>query len=229
MDKVLAWCVHLYTALGSILAFAMVVAAFEKDVSLFLWLILATLVIDGTDGILARHLQVKKVIPHYDGTTLDNIVDYLTYAFAPAIFFWTIIPHNTVGVIAIAMLLLSSCYQFCRIDAKSDNHNYYFLGFPDYWNIIALYAILLPLSPLVTIILIITCSILVFVPIKFIYPTRTQQYKKLNLSAASIYFVLFIIILIQYPNTNISLVILSLLYWLYYLIMSLYLTIQIKK
>ena len=54
-----------------------------------LWLGLATLFIDGTDGMLARRFRVKETIPWFDGALLDNIVDYLTYVFAPIVLLWT--------------------------------------------------------------------------------------------------------------------------------------------
>ena len=50
-----------------------------------LWLFLAAMVVDGTDGMLARRWRVKEVVPWFDGALLDNIVDYITYAFAPMV------------------------------------------------------------------------------------------------------------------------------------------------
>ena len=67
--------VHLYTASGSVLGLLIVLAAVEGDVEAALWLGLATLFIDGTDGMLARHFRVKETIPWFDGALLDNIVD----------------------------------------------------------------------------------------------------------------------------------------------------------
>ena len=42
------------------------------------------------------------------------------------------------------MPLLASCYQFCRSDAKTDDH--FFLGFPSYWNVVAFYVVVAELS-----------------------------------------------------------------------------------
>ena len=38
-------------------------------------------------------------------------------------------------------MVLASSYQFCRVDAKTDDH--FFLGFPSYWNIVAFYVYVL--------------------------------------------------------------------------------------
>ena len=74
---------HAYTASGVVLALLIVEAAYAGDATRALWLLLVALVIDGTDGMLARRFQVKERLPAFDGALLDNIVDYLTYAFAP--------------------------------------------------------------------------------------------------------------------------------------------------
>ena len=65
------------------------VAAFQGDIEQALWLGLIALIIDGTDGMAARYLRVSETIPSFDGARLDDIVDYLTYAFAPMVLLWT--------------------------------------------------------------------------------------------------------------------------------------------
>ena len=81
--------VHLYTARGSVLGLLIVIAAFEGEAVTALWLGLAALLIDGTDGMLARRFRVKETIPWFDGARMDDIVDYLTYVFAPIVLLWT--------------------------------------------------------------------------------------------------------------------------------------------
>ena len=71
-----------------------------------------------------------------------------------------------------AIPLLASGYQFCRTDAKTDDH--YFLGFPSYWNVVAFYVVVLDLTPAITAVILLGCSVLVFVPIKYVYPSRTK-------------------------------------------------------
>ena len=87
--RMAAAAVHAYTACGSVLAFLIVLAAFEGEPVRALWLGLLALIVDGTDGMLARKLQVKERLPWFDGARLDDIVDYLTYAFAPMVLLWT--------------------------------------------------------------------------------------------------------------------------------------------
>src|ERR1700694_2305806 len=84
-----AFVVHLYTASGAVLAFLIVLAAMRGNVLQALWLGLIALLVDGTDGWLARRFRVSETLPWFNGRRLDDIVDYLTYVFAPMLFLWT--------------------------------------------------------------------------------------------------------------------------------------------
>ena len=220
--------VHVYTASGTVLAFLMVIAAFEGDAIRALWISLAALVIDGTDGMLARRLRVKETIPSFDGARLDDIVDYITYAFVPVVLLWTggYLPDGTLGGVLAALPLMASAYQFCRVDAKTDDH--FFLGFPSYWNVVAFYVIIASLSPATTGIILAVCSALVFVPIKYIYPSRTRAFRRTNLAATAAWLVAYAVLLTQMPDPSMLLIWLSLLYIAYYLVSSVYLTLTGK-
>src|SRR5690606_15644234 len=101
--------IHAYTALGSVLALLMVHLAYAGEVVMVLWLFLVAMVIDGTDGFLARLVRVKEVLPGFDGALLDNIVDYLTYAFAPMVLLWSagLLPDGWLGGAVAAVPLLA--------------------------------------------------------------------------------------------------------------------------
>ncbi|GAA1580156.1 CDP-alcohol phosphatidyltransferase family protein [Kribbella karoonensis] len=215
---------HAYTASGTVLALLIVIAAIDGDAVRALWLGLAALVIDGTDGMLARRLRVKETIPWFDGAMLDNIVDYLTYAFAPIVLLWTggYLPAGTWGAVLGALPLLASSYQFCRVDAKTEDH--FFLGFPSYWNVVAFYIIVLGLSPVVTGVLLVVFSVLVFIPVKYVYPSRTKAFRSLNLLTTAIWLASYAVLLAQMPHPNSVVVVISLAYLVYYAALSVYLT-----
>ena len=61
--RVGAAAVHLYTASGAVLAFLIVLAAVEHRTSAALWLGLVALIIDSTDGTLARRFRVSETLP----------------------------------------------------------------------------------------------------------------------------------------------------------------------
>jgi phosphatidylcholine synthase len=220
--------VHLYTASGTVLAFLMVIAAFDGNAIRALWISLAALIIDGTDGMLARRLRVKETIPSFDGARLDDIVDYITYVFAPVVLLWTggYLPDGVVGGTLAALPLLASSYQFCRVDAKTDDH--FFLGFPSYWNVVAFYVIVAGLGSVTTGIILAVCSALVFVPIKYIYPSRTRIFRRANLLLNAAWLVAYAVLLVQMPDPSFVIVWLSLLYIAYYIGGSVYLTLTGK-
>ncbi|WP_122816610.1 CDP-alcohol phosphatidyltransferase family protein [Nocardioides pantholopis] len=224
MERLAAWSVHAYTAAGSVLALLMVHLSYDGRVEAVLWLFLVAMVVDGSDGFLARRLRVKEVVPEIDGALLDNIVDYLTYAFAPMVLLWSCgyLPGGAAGGVVACIPLLASCYQFCRSDAKTEDH--YFLGFPSYWNVVAFYVIVLELSVATTTAVLLAFAVLVFVPVKYVYPSRTATLWGLNMTLATIWLVLFGLITWQFPDPPLALVVVSLAYPIVYLAESLWLT-----
>jgi phosphatidylcholine synthase len=218
--------VHLYTASGTVLALLIVLAAFEGEVVTALWLGLTALVVDGTDGMLARWARVKETIPWFDGARLDDIVDYLTYVFAPVVLLWTTghLPSGVPGWTVAALPLLASSYQFCRVDAKTSDH--FFLGFPSYWNIVAFYAIVLDLAPVTLAAIIAVCAVLVFVPVRYLYPSRMTSLRGLTLAFTAVWGATYVVLLLQLPSPNPWVVGLSLSYVAYYVGLSGYLTLR---
>jgi phosphatidylcholine synthase len=226
MERVAAWSVHAFTATGSVLALLMVHFAYQGEVRTVLWLFLAAMVVDGTDGMLARRFRVKEVVPQLDGALLDNIVDYLTYAFAPMVLLWEAgyLPDDAWGGAVAAIPLVASCYQFCRSDAKTEDH--FFLGFPSYWNVVAFYVIVFELGTVATTAVLLALTVLIFVPVKYVYPSRTETLWYTNMALATAFLVLFGAITSQLPDVPFVLTGLSLGYLAYYVAISLWLTLR---
>lgn len=167
-----AWAVHAYTASGAVLAWLALAATLGGEYRLaFLWLA-AQVFVDSTDGWLARLADVHDRTPQFDGAQLDNIVDYLTYVLVPAVMVWhaPLVPEDWRLAVPGAMLL-SSAYGFSRADAKTPDH--YFTGFPSYWNVVVLYVVLWGTPPGPTAALLVALAVLVFVPLRYVYPSRT--------------------------------------------------------
>jgi phosphatidylcholine synthase len=219
-----AAAVHLFTATGAVLALLMVHFSYRHEVETVLWLFLVAMVIDGTDGMLARRFHVKTVLPGFDGALLDNIVDYMTYALAPMALLWAngYLPDGAGGGIVASIPLLASTYQFCRSDAKTEDH--FFLGFPSYWNIVAFYAIVWELSVTATTVMLVVLAVLVFVPIKYLYPSRTEKLWYSNMTLSTLWLGLWAAITATLPDAPALLVGLSLVYVVYYIAVSLWLT-----
>jgi phosphatidylcholine synthase len=224
-EQICAAAVHIYTATGVIWGFLMIVAAFQGNATLALWANLIAQVVDGTDGALARRFRVKEILPSVDGRRLDDIVDYLTYVFAPIVLLWGLnyLPAGVAGIIVAVIPLLSSSYQFSQVEAKTDDHS--FLGFPSYWNVVAFYVVVLNLSPTITALVLIFWAIMVFVPIHYLYPSRMTNLRTLTLTLTVLWMVSYGLILTLMPNPNQPLVFASLLYMAYYFFLSVYNTL----
>jgi phosphatidylcholine synthase len=181
--RALAWSVHLLTASGAVWGLLSILAIQQGQYKLLLlWLILA-MAADGFDGILARRFHTKDYAPQVDGGLLDNIIDYLNYTIVGALLVIQarLVPDG-LAFPAAALIALTSALQFSQIEAKTDprTQEYYFRGFPSYWNFLALYLLVLGLNPWINLLVILVCVVLEFVPIKFIYPSRTTFNYRLN-------------------------------------------------
>jgi phosphatidylcholine synthase len=224
MRKTLAWSVHLFTATGAIWGFLAILAIFEQNLRMvIIWQIIAMFV-DGFDGMLARWFHVKEYAQGVDGGLMDNIIDYINYVLVAALLLvkWPELMPAGFEIAAACSILLTSAYQFTQVDAKTDDHSYFFKGFPSVWNILVLYLILVGLDPWVNLLIVILCDILVFVPIKFVYPTRNTRLRKLTLGLSILYMAVCAWGLLQYPNVPKWVVWISLLYIVYYTVLSVF-------
>ncbi len=185
--RLLAWLVHLYTASSAVFGLWAIVAAIQLEFRLAIYLMLLTLVIDSTDGVLARLVDVHRRIPWIDGRRLDDICDYFTYVLVPAVFLIQtyLLPHPAWA----ALPVLASAYGFSRSDAKTEDH--FFLGFPSYWNVVVIYAYLLELDASLALWIVLGCSGAVFVPLRYVYPSRTRALRPLTLSVLGLWVVGF--------------------------------------
>jgi phosphatidylcholine synthase len=214
-----AWLVHLYTASGAVLAFLATLAIIEHDYrTAFFWLSMQ-IAVDATDGLLARRVNVAGRLPWFSGAKLDDIVDYLTYVFVPALFVWRslIVPDAWAIPIASAMLL-SSLYGFNRTDAKTADH--FFTGFPSYWNIVVFYLLLAGWPGWVNAAILAGLAVMVFVPIRYLYPTRTPVFRGPTIALGIVWGALMLVMLWQYPAVSRTLFWVSLAYPAYYVALS---------
>jgi phosphatidylcholine synthase len=219
---ILAWLVHLYTALGTVVAFFSLLCIEQTNFRDAFYLMALAVVIDATDGTLARAARVKELIPWFDGELLDEIVDYFNYVIVPSLFLVraNILPPQDSLWLA-ALPLLSSAYGFCQREAKTAD--YFFLGFPSYWNIVVFYLYVLQTPLWVNAFLIIALSILVFVPIKYVYPSRSPRFRSQINVLGVLWGGAVLYLIYQLPNPSRVLSFASLLFPAYYTALSLWL------
>jgi phosphatidylcholine synthase len=215
-----AWGVHLYTSLGVLCALlALLAAGAGRLREAFLWLALQV-AIDASDGGLARLVDVQTAAPQVDGNRLDDIVDYLTYVFVPAVIVVSadVVP-GAAGLAVAAGMLVSSALGFSRTHAKTTDH--FFTGFPSYWNIVVLYLVGFRSPPVLNAAVLLTLAALVFVPIRYVYPSRTPTLRVLTLLLGLVWGGLMMGIIFTLPEAPAALLWASLGFPVYYLALSL--------
>ena len=201
-DKIAAWAVHGFTASGAVLGFLAIISILNNDlVGAFLWLGLA-LLIDGIDGSLARKIGVLDKTPNIDGSTLDNVIDYLNYVIIPALMiYWFQMVPNGWEIILPAGMFAVSLYTFANINMKTND--YYFSGFPAVWNIVVLYFYILNTHPIINVIIILLLFIFTFIPIKFVHPLRVKKIRNLTIFCTVLWSATTLKLVTTNPDINI--------------------------
>ncbi len=176
--------VHLLTATGAVFAMLAMLAAMDEQWSLmFLWLVVAFFV-DGIDGPLARKYDTKKNMPIYDGVLLDLVIDYLTYVFVPAL---ALFKHPEMlpgwaGWVSIMVITFTSALYFA--DTRMKTKDWSFSGFPACWNMVVLVVFAIKPDYWVILGLVGALAVTMFVPVKFVHPTRTRRWRNVTLPVA---------------------------------------------
>lgn len=216
----LAWSVHALTASGAIAGAAALLAIGAGSLDRAAVLMLVALAIDSVDGTLARAARVREVLPRFDGRRLDDMVDYLNYVIVPAVFL--VAAGSVLSWHWTALPILASAYGFSQEDAKTEDD--FFLGFPSYWNVLALYLWLFEVSPATGTLLVVIFAVLVFVPLKYIYPSKMPVLRRTTNAAAGLWIPLLALCVIA-PQAvgGLRLLELSLAFPIYYLGLSFWL------
>lgn len=181
---------HALTASGAVVGFLAVAAAAEEQPERALLFMLLALAIDSVDGTLARAVGVVEATPSIDGRRLDDIVDYENFVLVPVLFmsFSGLFPNGALGVAVAATPLIASAFGFAHRHAKTPDH--FFLGFPSYWNLVALYCWFLAIPPLACAAITVVLAVGVFVPFRFLYPSRAPRLRRTTWILGGLWFAL---------------------------------------
>jgi phosphatidylcholine synthase len=140
-------------------------AIYHHDLLTSLWLMFVAILIDAVDGMFARMIKIKVVVPEINGELLDNIVDFVNYTIVPCFFLLAtnLLPEYW-RIVCVIAITFSSAYQFTQIDAKTSDH--FFKGFPSYWNIAVFYLFFWQMNSWINLSILFVLAMLSFVPIK---------------------------------------------------------------
>ncbi len=221
-QRLMAWSVHLYTAIGGVVGMFALFAAADGDIPLAFILLVFSMVIDSTDGIMARRARVSEVLPYFDGAMVDNVIDMLTFVWIPVFIMWreALLPHELWTIVP----MLAGMYAYGQVNMKTDDS--FFLGFPSYWNVVALYLFWFNLPDVLTIAFIVVPAILTFIPTRYLYPSKNYVFWRITWGLGVIWFLLVFWLLLQDDPSEV-LIILSFYYPVYYMVMSFYIEYRI--
>ncbi|MCB9764231.1 MAG: hypothetical protein H6739_30950 [Alphaproteobacteria bacterium] len=201
LRRLLAWGVHLYTASGVLWGLFALEAIFEGRYGHAYWWMLFAVVVDSTDGPMARRIRVKEAVPEIDGALLDNIVDFLTWTFVPLVLIWHAGWAPDPAWPWLALALVGSLYAFSHADAKQTKKGF-FRGFPSYWNVAAFYidVYVRHLGAWAVAGVLAGLALLSVLPVRFVYPNRVKRFRPFFFGggalSAALYFYMFSI----YPD-----------------------------
>lgn len=217
LKQVASWLVHGYTASGGVLGFFALLAAVEGAPRQAFLLLMGAFFIDVTDGLLARWARVQVHLPRFSGARVDDAVDVFTYIYVPLfiVVHEGLLPHPA----WIVPPLLAGLYAYGQSDMKTDDH--FFLGFPSYWNVVALYLFWLQPHPAVAVACVLIPTVLTVVPTRYLYPSRNAFLWKTNFALGGLWLVLVCVLLLQ-DTPDRRLVLLSLAYPALYMGLSFY-------
>ncbi|MGB3731504.1 CDP-alcohol phosphatidyltransferase family protein [Microbacterium sp.] len=194
-----AWAVHAFTLTGVIWATLALLALFDDEPRL-MWLYLGiALVVDGVDGTLARKAEVRTYAPNFDGVILDSIIDYLTWTLIPALFLFREGLLGDGAAALILLLLINVSSMFCYANTKMKTGDYYFLGFPAAWNVVALGLWLLGAGALFNAVVVVVLSLLTWAPIAFVHPLRVARFRAVTLIATAVWIIASAALVVLYP------------------------------
>lgn len=185
-SKILAYGVHVLTALGAALGFLALQAVFTGDLTqAFVWLGVA-LVVDAVDGPLARRFAVTERARRYDGAQLDLVVDFVTYVFVPAaMLLRPEVMTQPYGVIAGLVVTLASALYFADTGMKTDD--WWFRGFPAVWNIVVFYIVAFAPPSWLALAVIMIATALMFLPVVFVHPVRVRRWRGLTMAMLGVW------------------------------------------
>ncbi|MDH3743532.1 MAG: CDP-diacylglycerol--serine O-phosphatidyltransferase [Acidobacteriota bacterium] len=108
------------TAANIVVGFLSIVAAADGRFNLAVYLLFSALMLDMTDGILARKLQATSKF----GQEMDSLGDSLSFCAAPAFLAYSALlaPLHGIGVALAASFVLAGVFRLARFNLTSNEH-----------------------------------------------------------------------------------------------------------
>jgi phosphatidylcholine synthase len=128
-----------------------------------------------------------------------------------------------------SIVLLASAYGFSQTAAKVKTSDYFFTGFPSYWNLVVFYMFLFRFPAEINALILLAFAVLVFVPLRYVYPSRTTTLSGLTNVLGILWGLLAIFLVWRLPATDGPWAWLSMVFPIYYFVLSGYLDLRSRR
>lgn len=192
---------HVFTTSGIVAGMLALQAVLDgKPKTAMIWL-LATQLIDGVDGPMARAYDVKERVPQIDGYVLDLVIDFVTCVVIPAAFLhqFELVP-GSVSLALVGLVVFTSALWFSRTDMMT--HDHWFRGFPATWNLVAPSLYLLGTSPAVGGAVVVVLSVCSLLNVPFPHPVRVVRWRPLTLGVTVVWLLVLTWLTLTTPESN---------------------------
>ncbi|WP_124053830.1 CDP-alcohol phosphatidyltransferase family protein [Arcanobacterium ihumii] len=207
-QRLIAWGVHSFTLSGLVFACLATLSLIDREIEwMWFWLGIA-MVIDALDGTLARKARVKEFVDWFDGGIVDIAIDYLTWTFIPAVFMYLYLPLGPKPLAMALMILIVVSSMFCYANKQWKSTDFYFVGFPAAWNIVAVIFYVLETGWLFNASVTIILAILTLVPTHYTHPFRVKKLMAFNITAITIWIMSVATMVAIYPQKPVWLLVL---------------------
>ena len=180
------YALHVLTASGAVIGMLALQGVVDRNIRIALLWLVASQILDGLDGPIARGLNVEIHAPLIDGHILDLVVDYVTCVVVPVAFMlnFAMLPQKYEALVA-GFIFLTSALWFARSDIETDDH--WFNGFPAVWNLAVPTFLVFDLTPTEVAIFTLVLGMSQLTYFKFPHIVRVYQLRRITLPFGMIY------------------------------------------
>ena len=180
------YALHVLTASGAVIGMLALQGVVDRNIRIALLWLIASQILDGLDGPIARGLNVEIHAPLIDGHILDLVVDYVTCVVVPVAFMlnFAMLPQKYEALVA-GFIFLTSALWFARSDLETDDH--WFNGFPAVWNLAVPTFLVFDLTPTEVAIFTLVLGMSQLTYFKFPHIVRVYQLRRITLPFGMIY------------------------------------------
>jgi phosphatidylcholine synthase len=180
------YALHVLTASGAVIGMLALQGVVDGEIRIALLWLIASQILDGLDGPIARGLDVEIHAPLIDGHILDLVVDYVTCVVVPVAFMlnFAMLPEKYEALIA-GFIFLTSALWFARSDIETDDN--WFNGFPAAWNLAVPTFLVFDLTPTEVAIFTLVLGMSQLTYFKFPHIVRVYQLRRVTLPFGALY------------------------------------------